>query len=62
MDALVNPVPRSVYDNVIMYSDIDMLIDTLHARKRARDAIRLGRVPGNELNVEIHQSLKSVSI
>lgn len=62
MESLVCPVPRIVYDSVIKYSDIDLLIDTLLARKKARDAILSGRIPMAESQIEIHQALRNVSV
>ncbi|KAF5307655.1 hypothetical protein FQR65_LT06710 [Abscondita terminalis] len=57
LESLVSPIPRTVYDNVIKYSDIQLLLDTLKERQSARLIANSGRIPAYS---EMRQSLKSL--
>lgn len=59
MESLVSPIPRTVFDSVIKYSDIELLLNTLKERQNARSLANLGRIPNYG---EMRQSLKSVSV
>ncbi|XP_018329607.1 phosphoinositide 3-kinase regulatory subunit 4 [Agrilus planipennis] len=57
LESLVGPIPRSVFDNVIKYSDIDLLFETLKERQNARFLVNSGRVPSY---TDMNSSLKSL--
>lgn len=58
LECLVSPIPRIIYDNVIKYSDIYLLLKTLKERKEARQAVNAGRIP--QYN-DMPSSLKNVN-
>lgn len=55
----MSPIPRTVFDSVIKYSDVKLLLDTLKERQNVRLVASSGLIPSHK---EIHPSLKSVSI
>lgn len=57
LESLVSPIHRNVYDNVIKYSDIELLLDTLRERQNARLIASSGRIPSY---TEMRQSLKTL--
>lgn len=59
LECLVAPVPRIIYDSVIKYSDIHLLLKTLKERKEARQAVNSGQIPQSS---DMPASLKNVSI
>lgn len=60
LDSLVPPIPRSVYENIINYPDINQLIEVLEERKQIRDCINSGNAPRYEVYIEMSPNLKSV--
>ncbi|CAH1134866.1 unnamed protein product [Ceutorhynchus assimilis] len=60
LDSLVPPIPRSVYDNVINYQDINKLMDVLQERKHIRDCINSGTSPTYDFYIEMNTNLKSL--
>lgn len=60
LESLVNPIPRIVYDNVVAYSEIEVLLDVLRERKTVRDCVNAGKVPSTDLYRESNSSLKNV--
>lgn len=61
LDSLVPPIPRSVYENIINYPDINQLIEVLKERKQIRDGFNSGNAPRYEVHIEMSPNLKSVS-
>lgn len=57
LESLVPPIPRNVFDSVIKYSDIQLLLATLKERQDAREVAKSGRIPSYG---EMKPSLKSV--
>ncbi|GLH13555.1 Phosphoinositide 3-kinase regulatory subunit 4 [Gryllus bimaculatus] len=45
LNALVPPVPRIVYDSMIKCQDINLLLQTLEDRQKARSLVRAGHIP-----------------
>lgn len=58
LESLEAPIPRNIYDSVIMYSDLELLLKMLKERKLAREAVVVGKVP----TFEWHSSIKNVII
>jgi phosphoinositide-3-kinase, regulatory subunit 4 len=58
LDCLHPPIPRSVYDNVIKFSEISQLVETLKERKIARSRTPPG---GIVKYAETSQAIKNVS-
>jgi phosphoinositide-3-kinase regulatory subunit 4 len=44
LESLHNPIPRNIYDSVVTYSELDVLLKMLKQRKLARDSAMVGRV------------------
>ncbi|XP_050303340.1 phosphoinositide 3-kinase regulatory subunit 4 [Anthonomus grandis grandis] len=63
LDSLVSPIPRSVYENVINYSDINQLMEVLEERKHIRDCINSRTEHDSSYNnfyVNMSSNLKSL--
>ncbi|XP_018572792.1 phosphoinositide 3-kinase regulatory subunit 4 isoform X2 [Anoplophora glabripennis] len=60
LESLVSPIPRIVYDSVVAYSEIDILLDVLKERKTLRDCVNTGKVPNTDLYRESNSSLKNL--
>ncbi|XP_058442985.1 phosphoinositide 3-kinase regulatory subunit 4 [Malaya genurostris] len=62
MDSLLPPIPRSIYDAVIKYSDINQLIEVLRERKVARSKCGEGCIPQyGELTTQIKHLFRRLS-
>lgn len=59
LECLVNPIPRIIYDSVIKYSDIHLLLKTLKERKEARQAVNFDKIPQYS---DMPSALRNVSI
>ncbi|XP_008197837.2 phosphoinositide 3-kinase regulatory subunit 4 isoform X2 [Tribolium castaneum] len=44
LESLDNPIPRNIYDSVVTYTELDVLVRMLKDRKYAREAANIGRV------------------
>ncbi|KAJ8948165.1 hypothetical protein NQ318_009257 [Aromia moschata] len=60
LDSLVSPIPRNIYDSVVAFSDIDILLDVLRERKSVRDCLNMGKVPTTEFYRESNANLKNL--
>ncbi|KAJ8984785.1 hypothetical protein NQ317_003698 [Molorchus minor] len=60
LDSLVSPIPRYVYDSVVTFSDIDVLLDILKERNSIRDCVNTGKVPTTEFYRETGTNLKKL--
>jgi len=58
LSALAQPIPRVVFDSIIRYANIDVLLETLEERHRARGLVKAGHVPQN---IELQPAVKNVS-
>lgn len=58
LSALAQPVPRVVFDSIIRCANIDLLLETLEERHRARGLVNAGHVPQN---IELQPAVKNVS-
>ncbi|KAK6633048.1 hypothetical protein RUM43_012791 [Polyplax serrata] len=45
LNALIDPVPRDVYDIVLKCQDIEILLHTLNERQKSRNLVKAGHVP-----------------
>ncbi|EEB17192.1 Phosphoinositide 3-kinase regulatory subunit, putative [Pediculus humanus corporis] len=45
LNALLDPVPREVFDTVLKCQDIEILLHTLQERQKARNLVKAGHVP-----------------
>ncbi|ENN74924.1 hypothetical protein YQE_08502, partial [Dendroctonus ponderosae] len=57
MDALLPPIPRAVYDQLVNYKDIDQLLSVLEERKLSRNFTRRSTI----MNYDPHRKLDSSS-
>ena len=58
LSALAQPIPRVVFDSIIRYANIDVLLETLEERQHARGLVKAGHVPQN---IELQPAVKNVS-
>lgn len=58
LSALAQPIPRVVFDSIIRYANIDVLLETLEERYRVRGLVKAGHVPQN---IELQPAVKNVS-
>lgn len=56
----MSPIPRSVFDSVVVFGDIIALLESLESRKMQRDMAKSGSFLKSSYTHEIHPSLKSV--
>lgn len=61
MGTLASPIPRSVFDSVVTFGDVDSLLELLNARKMQRDMAKSGSFIKSSYTHDIHPSFKSVS-
>ena len=59
MNALIDPLPRVVYDTVLKCPDIDVVLHTLQERQKARNLVKAGHVPQY---ISIPPQIKTVRI
>jgi phosphoinositide-3-kinase regulatory subunit 4 len=59
LEALVNPIPRTIFDSVIKYNDIEELFHVFEQRQTARAKAITGIVP--QYN-DMSTALRNVSI
>lgn len=59
LESLVNPIPRIVYDDIMKYSNMDILLSAILNRVKARDFVSSGRI--FDVQVEGQSTLKNVS-
>nr|XP_018916322.1 PREDICTED: phosphoinositide 3-kinase regulatory subunit 4 [Bemisia tabaci] len=45
LNALKSPIPRSIYNSILKCSQIDMFLETLHERQKARQLASSGHIP-----------------
>ncbi|XP_076266632.1 vacuolar protein sorting 15 [Rhynchophorus ferrugineus] len=60
LEALVVPIPRSVYDNIINYSDINQLLEVLKEKKTIRDCLNVGRMPNYDFYRDMSSNMKNM--
>lgn len=60
LESLVSPIPRSVYDNVINYSDMNQFLEALSERKHIRDCLNTGKIPSYDFYRDMSGNLKSL--
>jgi phosphoinositide-3-kinase regulatory subunit 4 len=57
LSALAQPIPRVVFDSIIRYANIDVLLETLEERHRSRGLVKAGHVPQN---IELQPAVKNL--
>ncbi len=49
LNALRAPIPRTIYNSTVKYPDIDLFLQTLYERQRARKMSSSGHIPSASL-------------
>ncbi|XP_060527972.1 phosphoinositide 3-kinase regulatory subunit 4 [Cylas formicarius] len=60
LESLVSPIPRSVYDNIVNYNDINLLLELLEDRKNIRNCLNNGKIPSYDFYRDTVPSLKTL--
>ncbi|KAG5888474.1 hypothetical protein JTB14_022104 [Gonioctena quinquepunctata] len=60
LESLVSPIPRNVYDSVVTYSEIEVILEVLRERMSVRECVITGKVPNTEFYRDTQPSLKSL--
>lgn len=57
LNALIDPIPRVIYDTVLKSPDIELVLHTLQDRQKGRNLVSAGHVPQY---ITIPPSIKTV--
>lgn len=56
LNTLKDPLPRNIYDTVVKCSIVDILVDILGERKKARIIANTGHIPLPSITQSMHQN------